>query len=306
MGYISYPRTSGGALSDRERQQIQEATKRKHGKNHLALAKTNNTKVSVEQALQIIKGLVGYPGTSAGTTVYYDPVRNISIVVSASGSIIGIYSGRINAKWNVAQLLEEQQSRIQAQRDEYERYKTKDNRSKPTFFSEPHTSYPTDERLPARAKSTAGMVNLELSWLPSKEQKKQDIENSYRLYDGYNDPYPYKPGTKVDLITLNKLQVFIRLHGETNANRPWVMTRETYEGHSLQELREIFSIPNDAVIDRVSEAKLPEGTKMRRGIANAYDKIGLPGGGNQYEIVASEFINRKIPRKFFKLMDMIN
>lgn len=131
MGFISYPRTSGGALSDRERQSIKDAAKRKYGKNHLALAKTNNTKVSIEQALQIIKGLVGYPGTSAGTTVYYDPVRNISIVVSASGSIIGIYSGRINAKWNVAQLLEEQQNRIQAQRDEYERQKTEDNRFVP-------------------------------------------------------------------------------------------------------------------------------------------------------------------------------
>ncbi|MEL6441045.1 MAG: hypothetical protein AAFQ80_17545 [Cyanobacteria bacterium J06621_8] len=108
MGYISYPRTSGGALDDRERKLIEDAAKRKYGKNHLASVE-NNTKISVEQALQIIKGLVGYPGTSAGTTVYYDPARNISIVVSASGSIVGIYSGRINAKWNVAQLLEEKQ-----------------------------------------------------------------------------------------------------------------------------------------------------------------------------------------------------
>lgn len=109
---------------------------------------------------------------------------------------------------------------------------------------------------------------------------------------GYKDP-PYTPGTKVKEFEYTQETVFYRLHGKNNQDRPWVMKKSEIEGLSKSEIRDKFSIPDSNSLDRVSEVRVPPGTRIREGEVNPL--YGKKGRGIQNEIVLD-----RVPSDWFK------
>lgn len=314
MGYISYPRTSGGSLNDRERDAIRESiTQKQHlapGKNELpriihgqkfssrALEGLNNTTISPEQAISILKTGISYT-SSSGATVYYDSINNVSIVVGISGSIIGIYPGRISGKLDTEQLLKKQQEQKQKQLKEVREARLKEEENtdpipQPQLGDTPSTSnstYATLEDQQIRGKSTAGIANLECA---------VEFQKTYpQATDNFLPPY--MPGTPVERVTLQKDQVFVRLYSnDKKIESSWVMLKEDYDTYSWVELCDRYSIPPENKPNKVCEVLLEKGTRLRRGTANSDANNGLLGGGLQFEIIKEQFKDGKYPEGAFR------
>ena len=136
------------------------------------------------------------------------------------------------------------------------------------------------------------MENLGLSYRPlAPGEKLTPEEKKGKGYKGYNDPHPYSSTKLVEVVKSDQPQVMIRLHHIGNSKIPdnqkgvWVITKDVYERHNgnIQKLKEMLALNGD--ITAVSEAFIPAGIEMRRGITQQDEKRGFSGGEVQYEIM---------------------
>lgn len=106
-----------------------------------------------------------------------------------------------------------------------------------------------------------------------KYENRADIR--YRTADEVNSEFtgynpPYQPGTRVTEYTSIESDQFVRVHGEDNAARSWMMKREAIEGLSPQEIAKKYSLPE--VPTKISDVNVPAGTRIRTGkVASNFD-----------------------------------
>jgi hypothetical protein len=87
-------------------------------------------------------------------------------------------------------------------------------------------------------------------------------------FGGYRPPY--RPGTRVTEYSTVEAEQFVRVHGENNAARSWMMKREAIEGLSPEDIARKYSLPE--VPTRVSDVTVPAGARMRTGrVAENFD-----------------------------------
>lgn len=109
-----------------------------------------------------------------------------------------------------------------------------------------------------------------------------------------NNP-PYKPGTQVVEYTTKEADVFVRVHGSDNPNRPWMMRKEAVEGLTAEQIQHKYSLP--AKPSYVSEVHVPEGVRIRTGEVKA--NFELQGGGGQ-GAVQYEWLSGRVPESVIK------
>jgi hypothetical protein len=105
---------------------------------------------------------------------------------------------------------------------------------------------------------------------------------------------PYAKGTVARDVVTNEEAKFVRVHGETNQARSWMMREEEIRGLSPGQIQEKFALPEPP--SYVSDVNVPAGTKIRVGTVGAQEGWGS-GGGVQYELQQrlppSAFTNRR-------------
>lgn len=106
-------------------------------------------------------------------------------------------------------------------------------------------------------------------------QRSADDVNSE--FDGYNPPY--KPGTRVTEYTTASDDVFVRVHGEGNSARSWMMRKEAIDGLSPEEIAKKYSLPD--VPTHVSNVNVPAGSRIRTG--RVAENFGGNEGAIQYQ-----------------------
>jgi filamentous hemagglutinin len=130
--------------------------------------------------------------------------------------------------------------------------------------------------------------------LKGKYTRRADI--SYRPADDVNSTFPsgweppYKPVTRVTEFTTTVDDVYVRVHGETNKARSWMMKREAIEGLTPQQIQSKYALPE--VPTFISEVHVPSGTRIRAGMVNpVFDGVG---NATQYELL------QRLPESVFK------
>ena len=110
---------------------------------------------------------------------------------------------------------------------------------------------------------------------------------------------PYKAGTTVDEIILDEDTKFVRVYNP-DANRTqaggWVMKAEDIAGLTPEQIKDKYAL--DYIPTKITDAVIPKGTMIRRGIAGEIEGWGH-GGGLQFDLMGErvgKFINdRDIP-----------
>jgi hypothetical protein len=129
---------------------------------------------------------------------------------------------------------------------------------------------------------------------PSKYAKRTDIE--FRSAAEVNSMFPegwsppYKPGTRVTEFTSTVDGVYVRVHGETNMARSWMMKSEAIKGLTAAEIKSKFALPELPTF--MSEVSVPAGTRIRTGVVNPV--FGGTGNATQYELL------QRLPTSAFK------
>lgn len=118
-----------------------------------------------------------------------------------------------------------------------------------------------------------------------KYARRTDV--SYRAASDVNATYPegwsppYKPGTQVTEFTTTIDDVYVRVHGEDNKARSWMMKREAIQGLSPEQIQSKYALPE--VPTYMSDVYVPSGTRVRTGIVNpVFDGVG---NAIQYELL---------------------
>ena len=75
---------------------------------------------------------------------------------------------------------------------------------------------------------------------------------------------------------------FVRVHGEGNKARSWMMRADEVEGLSAAQIRNKFALPD--VPTHISDVHVPAGTKIRAGKVAPQEGWGI-GGAYQYELL---------------------
>jgi RHS repeat-associated protein len=105
---------------------------------------------------------------------------------------------------------------------------------------------------------------------------------------------PYASGTRAREIVLSRERTLVRVHGEGNQARSWLMRAEEVEGLSAAEIRDKFALPE--MPKYLSDVQVPAGTRMRVGRVGEQPGWGV-GGGMQYELLdrlsETAFTNRR-------------
>ena len=136
---------------------------------------------------------------------------------------------------------------------------------------------------------------------PANREKRKTTRSSrsdikYRQASEVNSTFPaeweppYKPGTKVIEFTNTQDEVFVRVHGETNKARSWMMKKEAIEGLKPMEIKSKYALPE--LPDYISEVHVPAGTRIRSGKVNPV--FGGQGNAKQYELL------QRLPESVFK------
>ncbi|MCF6249987.1 MAG: hypothetical protein L3J75_01780 [Methylococcaceae bacterium] len=119
---------------------------------------------------------------------------------------------------------------------------------------------------------------------------------SYRDADDVNATFPseweppYTPGTRVTEFTTTVDDVYVRVHGETNKARSWMMKREGVDGLTPQQIKSKYALPE--IPTYASEVHVPSGTRVRTGKVNpVFDENG---NATQYELL------QRLPESVFK------
>ena len=106
--------------------------------------------------------------------------------------------------------------------------------------------------------------------------------------DGWSPPY--KPGTRVTEFTSTVDDVYVRVHGETNMARSWMMKSEAIEGLTPMQIKSKYALPELPTF--VSDVDVPAGTRIRTGTVNpVFDGVG---NATQYELL------QRLPVSAFK------
>lgn len=101
---------------------------------------------------------------------------------------------------------------------------------------------------------------------------------------------PYKPGTQVTEFTTSADDVYVRVHGETNKARSWMMKPEAMEGLTPQQIQSKYALRENPSF--MSEVHVPAGTRVRTGKVNPV--FGGAGNATQYELL------QRLPESVFK------
>lgn len=132
--------------------------------------------------------------------------------------------------------------------------------------------------------------------------KTAEEANAELFLKGYHSP-PYKPGSNVYEFTTTESTKLVRVHGDGNQARVFVMEAKEImdtSGNYLtpNQIKNKFAIPEAPT--KVSEVTVPAGTKMRTGIANSQEFGGefLQGGATQYDIIMDKFL----PEEWFSVI----
>jgi len=118
-----------------------------------------------------------------------------------------------------------------------------------------------------------------------KYARRTDV--NYRLASDVNAAFPdgwsppYRPGTRVTEFTTTVDDLYVRVHGDNNKARSWMMKREAIEGLTDREIQSKYALPELPTF--MSEVHVPAGTRVRAGIVNPV----FHGIGNaiQYELL---------------------
>jgi hypothetical protein len=128
-------------------------------------------------------------------------------------------------------------------------------------------------------------------------------ELTYRTADEVNAEFPahyrppYEPGTRVVEYTTKMEDQFVRVHGEDNQARQWMMRREAIEGLTAEEISRKYSLPE--VPRYVSDVTVPAGEHIR--VGRTAENYGGGSGAMQYQwlgrVPENAFTNRReLPR----------
>jgi hypothetical protein len=105
---------------------------------------------------------------------------------------------------------------------------------------------------------------------------------------------PYAANTPVQEFVTAEETVFVRVHGEGNMARSWMMRASDIEGLTAAQIKDKFALPE--LPKFVSEVHVPAGTNVRVGTVAAQEGWGQ-GGATQYELLQrlpeSAFTNTK-------------
>jgi len=107
-----------------------------------------------------------------------------------------------------------------------------------------------------------------------------ELANAPHIAKG-NRP-PYALGTRARDIVLEKERAFVRVHGEGNKARSWMMREREIQGLSPTQIKDKFALPE--MPTHISDVHVPAGTKIRTGTVGAQEGWGT-GGGIQYELL---------------------
>ena len=88
----------------------------------------------------------------------------------------------------------------------------------------------------------------------------------------------------ISLITTD-IDSFVRVHGELNQPRSWMMRPQDVEGLSAKQIAEKFNLPE--VPTRISRVDIPPGTPLRAGQAGR-NIWGNSEGAIQFQIMLPE------------------
>ncbi len=93
---------------------------------------------------------------------------------------------------------------------------------------------------------------------------------------------PYAANTRARIIQLENERIFVRVHGEGNQARPWMMRREEVQGLTPQQIQDKFALPE--LPTYISEVHAPSGSYLQVGAAASQVGWGT-GGGIQYQFL---------------------
>jgi len=102
---------------------------------------------------------------------------------------------------------------------------------------------------------------------------------------------PYAADTRARDIVLQSDRVFVRVHGEGNQARSWMMRESEIQGLTARQIQDKFALPE--LPSFVSEVHVPAGTSVRVGTVGSQEGWGS-GGGMQYELL------QRLPESAFK------
>ena len=94
---------------------------------------------------------------------------------------------------------------------------------------------------------------------------------------------PYSDIVRPRELTLQNPHIFVRVHGDMNQARPWMMRADEVEGLTPAQIQDRFALPE--LPKYISEVKAPAGATIRVGRAAAQKDWGGAGGGMQYELL---------------------
>lgn len=142
--------------------------------------------------------------------------------------------------------------------------------------------------------STSVVDDIATQSLKGKYARRTDV--SYRAGDDVNSTFPsgweppYKPGTRVTEFNSTVDDVYVRVHGETNKARSWMMKREALDGLTPQQIQSKYALPELPTF--MSEVHVPAGTQIRTGTVNpVFDGVG---NATQYELL------QRLPESVFQ------
>lgn len=104
---------------------------------------------------------------------------------------------------------------------------------------------------------------------------------------------PYKSGTQVVEYTTKETDQFVRVHGEGNQARSWMMRKEAIEGLTAEQIQRKYSLPFKPTL--ISDIEVPAGTRIRTGKVEA--NFEIQGGGGQ-GATQHELLNRLDEKHF--------
>lgn len=102
---------------------------------------------------------------------------------------------------------------------------------------------------------------------------------------------PYAKGTRARDFVTKKDRAFVRVHGEGNQPRSFMMRPHEIRGLSASQIKNKFALPEEPAY--ISDVHVPAGTKVRAGRV-AEQKGWGRGGAIQYEL------REKLPKRMFR------
>lgn len=146
------------------------------------------------------------------------------------------------------------------------------------------------------AREGARSVVPEMAETQGKGKYARRTNINHRSADEINATFPegwappYKPNTRVTEFTNTVDDVYVRVHGESNMARSWMMKREAVSGLKAQEIKSKYTLPE--LPSFMSEVHVPAGTRIRTGKVNpVFEGVG---NATQYELL------QRLPVSAFK------